>query len=170
MGHHHFQQPIGVVIFFFTWNSQQVIIFYSLRPVFIFPDCLSTLSVRTANSNCHLRMFSLFSRLFFTFPAEKLLLQLIIFVLISGISGCLWCLGTQLHFPRMFLIPRPSSKVSSSQTGRRSLCQYFMRLLFSIFPDHFCGCSHHHHINTALKFSPTYVILSYKLRLSSSLT
>lgn len=97
-------------------------------------------------------MFSLFSRLFFTFPDDKLLLQFLGFVLIDGISGCLCCLCTRLHFSRLFLVPRPSSQASSSQAGRHSLCQYFSRLLLSIFPDHLCGCSHHDLIHTALRW------------------
>lgn len=98
-----------------------------------------------------LRMFYLFSRLFFTFPDCKFLLQFLGFVLIDGISGCLWCLCTQLDFSGTFLIPRTSSQASSSQAGRHSLCQYFSRLLFGIFPDHLCGCSHRHLIHVALR-------------------
>lgn len=44
--------------------------------------------------------------MFPSFPGDKVLLQLLCFVLIDGISGCLWCLGTQLKFSRKFLILR----------------------------------------------------------------
>lgn len=122
--------------------------FYILSNYFLFLQTFFLLfqleqPIAVADS-CFLRMFSLFSRLFFTFPDDELLLQLLDFVLIYGISGCLWCLGTQLHFSRMFLIPRPSFQASRTQAGRHSLCQYFSKLLCSIFPDHLCGCFHHH--------------------------
>lgn len=59
------------------------------------------------------RAFLNFSRLFYTFLADKLILQSLGFALISAISGCLLFLGTlgmlqrgQLHFSRMFLVPR----------------------------------------------------------------
>lgn len=129
--------------------------FYILSEQFLFFQTVFLLfqadqSIAVANSY-FLRMFSLFSRLFFTFPDDKLLLQFLSFVLIDGISGCLLCLGTQLRFSRMFLIPRLSSQASTSQAGRHSLYQYFSRLLFSIFPGHLCGCSHHHLIHAALR-------------------
>lgn len=44
------------------------------------------------------RMFSPFSRLFFTFSDVKLPLQFFGFALIDGISGCHQFLGTQLPF------------------------------------------------------------------------
>lgn len=76
-----------------------------------------------------LRMFSFFSRLFFTFPDCKFLLQFLGFVLIDGISGCLWCLCTQLDFSGMFLIPR-----TSSQASRHSLLSVFQQTSVRCFP------------------------------------
>lgn len=67
---------------------------------FIFLDCFPVLSVRTVavTDSFFFRVFSHFSRPFFIFPDNKLLLQFLGFMLINGISGCLPFLGTQLHF------------------------------------------------------------------------
>lgn len=78
-------------------------VFYSLRPIFVLSDCFSVLWVRTANSSYQhsvsQNVFPLFQTFFFfTFPEDKLLLQFLGFALISGILGCLWFLGVQLHF------------------------------------------------------------------------
>jgi len=81
-----------------------------------------------------LRTFSLFSRLFFTFADDKLLLQLLGFVLISGISGCLWCLATQLCFSRMFLISRPGSQASSAQDDKAFSLSVFQQTSAQYFP------------------------------------
>ena len=70
-----------------------------------------------------LRMFSLFSILFFSFLDDKLLLWLLEFALINGGSGCLWFLGTQPHSKGASCSPQgclhgPSLQASGSQSGR----------------------------------------------------
>lgn len=45
-----------------------------------------------------LRMFSLFSRLFFIFLDDNLQGQFVVFSLIDGISGCHQFLDAQMHF------------------------------------------------------------------------
>ena len=101
--------------------------FLFLQTVFLLFQLEQPIAV--ANSY-FLRIFLLFSRLFFTLPDDKLLLQFLGFVLIDGISGCLRFLGTQLHFKgascaSQMCLHRPSSQASSSQAGKHFLCQYF---------------------------------------------
>jgi len=83
-----------------------------------------------------------FSSLFSTFSNDKLPLQSLVFALIGGISGCLCFLSTlavlhrgQLPFPRMFLVPRPSSQAHSSRLAGLCLPVFLSRhfLLLSNF-------------------------------------
>lgn len=78
-----------------------------------------------------LRIFSLFSRLFFTFPDDKLLLQFLGFALINSISRYLWFLGTQLHFKGSSCASQVCLHRSSSQAGWHFLCQYFILITSS---------------------------------------
>lgn len=84
-----------------------------------------------------LRMFSLFSRLFFIFLDDKLQRKFVVFSLTDEISGCHQFLDTQMHFKysRMLLVHRSYSQDLSSQTGRHFLCWHFSRCpLFGNFP------------------------------------
>lgn len=75
--------------------------FCSLRPIFIFQTVFLFLHLEqpTAVTDSYsLRIFCPFSRQYFTFSDDMLLLQFLVFVLIDGISGCLGFLGTQPHF------------------------------------------------------------------------
>ena len=75
--------------------------FCPLKTIFIFHTVFLFLQLEqlmAVTDPYFLRMFSPFSRLFFTFSDDKLLLQSLVFAFINGISGCLWFLGTQLHF------------------------------------------------------------------------
>lgn len=77
----------------FSVLSDQVLYF---QTVFLFHQLEQPMAVTTTY---FLRMFSAFSRLFFTFPDDNVLLQFLVFaVFIEGTSGGLWLFSTHLHF------------------------------------------------------------------------
>lgn len=91
-----------------------------------FLDCFPVLAVKTVNGSHRFLLLQdvlPFSRLFFTFSADKVQLEFLVFGLTNGISGWLHFCGTQLyfsdtmHFSRILLINRLSSQVNSSQAA-----------------------------------------------------
>lgn len=105
-------------------------IFCFLRPVFIFAGYFPGLSVR--RSNCIYQFllsqdsFLFFSRLFFIFADDKLLLHFLVFVHIESISGYVQFLGAQLHFKYVCLNNGLVSRLAGT-------------FLVSILADIFCS-------------------------------
>lgn len=113
--------------------------FYSCRPIFVFPDCFSVLSIRTNNDSYQLFLsqddFPLSQNLFFS-PFQMI---------------CYCYSSLVLHFALIvswpvshFVVPSCTSKMpalllkdaSGFQAGRHFVCQYLSRgdLLCNIFP------------------------------------
>lgn len=109
-----------------------------------------------------LRMFSLLSRLFFNFPVDKLLLQFLGFVLIwwyVGMSLVISCRTSK----RCFWFP------GQQFTGWQVFSQYFSRLLFSVSPDHVCGCIPFFFTNYHLRIPKFILFVCFSLLSSSEL-
>lgn len=112
------QQPINAVNFWFSPGiANRCWCFPSGQFLFFQAVFLQIKQPVSFTNSFFLRMFSLF----FTFSIGKLLLQFV-FVLIGGISGCLWFLRTQLCTSEVLLVPRLVGIVSVSISAEVFFC------------------------------------------------